>query len=295
MEVLGMISGSNQTVAVSCDGDNTASVQLSGSVGTGEVIFEASLNDTDWHEIRAVNIAGGSGAAGPFPVTKTTAAGIFRLNVAGVKTFRCRGGSWPLPATVNVSIRTKNSVNVDGTSVIVTGDIPEGSGGGSVSKPVYVGGLSANFGFSPNPGNSSVRWPMLVSRIGQVFTIGGHPNVTCKEFIAETAQSDTAIITPNANQKIVITSIEASLDADANVSVGLRVGFGEDSVPTQPADGESVSGMALSHAGLTNGSCYVRGNGTGIVAVGAASQSLRVSCSDPTGGQLRILVTYFVM
>lgn len=107
------------------------------------------------------------------------------------------------------------------------------------------------------------------------------------EFTA--AQTDTLLITASSTQQIAITELTAVVDEAVTVTgVGFRVGCGTPSTPV-------AAGVILSHAGLMPGQSISRGTGAGVIAVGDFNEDLRITCENPVGGSLRILVSYFMV
>jgi len=162
-------------------------------------------------------------------------------------------------------------------------------------NPVKVGQKALAHGASPTAVAANDRTDWYANRHGIPWVIGGHPNVVSREYVATTAQTDDPIITIATGNKIVVTMIEATIDNAVSVDVGVRIGFGTTAVPTEPTDGNTVDGVVLSHAGIAAGSGIVRGNGAGIVGVGADDADLRITNEVPTGGRLRVLVSHYVI
>jgi hypothetical protein len=103
------------------------------------------------------------------------------------------------------------------------------------------------------------------------------------------AQTDTLIITASATQQIAVTEATAVVDEAVTVTgVGFRVGLGTPGTPT-------AAGVVLSHAGLMPGQQVSRGTGSGIIAQGDFNEDLRITCENPVGGSLRVLVSYFLV
>ena len=80
----------------------------------------------------------------------------------------------------------------------------------------------------------------------------------------------------------------ALCDAANTVNVGVRAGFGAATTPT-------TTGVVLTHPGIAPGSGYTRGAGSGILGVGADGEDLRTTLTVPTGGSIRLLVSYFTI
>ena len=103
------------------------------------------------------------------------------------------------------------------------------------------------------------------------------------------AQTDTLIITASATQQVAITEITVVVDEAVTVTgVGFRIGHGTPGTPT-------AAGVVLSHAGLMPGQSVSRGTGAGVLAVGDFNEDLRITCENPVGGSLRVIVSYFIV
>ena len=152
-------------------------------------------------------------------------------------------------------------------------------------NPLKIGAKAIAHGTNPTAVDAAERTDLYANRAGVLFTIGGHPNIVTLELAATAAQTDVAIVTAGAGTKIVTTEIEALCDNANTVDVGVRVGFGAANTPT-------TTGVVLTHPGIAPGSGVVRGAGSGILGVGADGEDLRVTAETPTGGNLRILVSY---
>lgn len=154
---------------------------------------------------------------------------------------------------------------------------------------VAVGGQAIAHGTNPTAVSAAAdrtRW--YFNRAGVPFVIGGHPNIVTLEAAYTAAQTDAAIVTIGAGLKIVVTEIEALCDNANTVNVACRVGFGTANTPT-------TTGVVLTHPGIAPGTGVVRGNGSGILGVGADNEDLRITCGVPTTGSIRILVSYYTI
>jgi len=83
------------------------------------------------------------------------------------------------------------------------------------------------------------------------------------------------------------------LDEATTVGVKVRAGFGATSVPNEATAG--VSGMIASHPGLVPGGGFVVGDGSGIIAVGAAGEDPFIETEAATGGDLFTTITYYLV
>lgn len=123
--------------------------------------------------------------------------------------------------------------------------------------------------------------------------LAGPADTVTKEWTFTTAQTDFALVSVGAGNKIVVTSISATLDEATTVSgVGIRIGFAATTLPGTSTTG--ATGIFLSHPGLVPGSGLVLGNGAGIIGQGGDAEDIRASFEVPTGGSLRIVISYSV-
>jgi hypothetical protein len=186
------------------------------------------------------------------------------------------------------------TISVDGT---VTANAGTGTRdvGGNVAhdaadsgNPVKVGQKAVAHGANPTAVAAGDRSDWYANRHGIPFVLGGHPNAITLEAASTAAQTDTAIITVGAGNKIVVTQIAVVADNANTVDVGFRVGFGAANTPT-------TTGVVLTHPGLAAGSGFSRGDGSGLLGIGADGEDLRITSEVPTTGSIRVLVTYFTI
>jgi len=162
-------------------------------------------------------------------------------------------------------------------------------------SPVKIGHQAAIFSAAPPTVSAdSDRVNSIATVEGIQFTLGGHPDIITREWMTTGAQTNDPIIDAvTAPDKIVITAIEVLNDVGSTGDPQVRIGFGAASVPAEPTTGNSVVGVVLSHPGIAAGSGVIRGSGSGVLAVGAAGEELRITCASPTG-QLTVIVTYWL-
>lgn len=172
----------------------------------------------------------------------------------------------------------------DGASV--SGDVAHDSA--DAGEPVKVGAVAIAHGTNPTAVAAADRTNLYANRAGIPFFIGGHPNIITLEAAYTAAQTDTAIVTVGAGTKIVVTQIQVVADEANTVSVGFRVGFAAATTPT-------TTGVVLTHPGMVPGAGVSRGDGGAIIGVGADGEDLRITSEAPTGGSIRVLVSYFTI
>ncbi len=159
--------------------------------------------------------------------------------------------------------------------------------GADSGNPIKVGGKAIAHGANPSAVAAGDRTDLYANRHGIPFMIGGHPNIVTVRANSASAQTNVVVITAGgAGNKIVVTSCDAMLSADCSVNVDVRVGFGAAATPT-------TTGVVLSHPAMVKGSGIQRGNGSGILGVGADNENLYVTNTVPTGGDIDILVSYY--
>jgi hypothetical protein len=155
-------------------------------------------------------------------------------------------------------------------------------------NPHKIGGRAIAHSTNPTAVAAADRTDWLFNRAGIPWVMGGHPNIVTIEAAYTSAQTDAAIVTISTGMKIVVTQIQATCDNANTVDTGLRVGFGTANTPT-------TTGVVLTHPGIPAGSGVSRGDGSGIIGIGADNEDLRITSEAPTTGSLRILVAYYTV
>lgn len=167
--------------------------------------------------------------------------------------------------------------------------------GGSVAhddvdagNPVKLGAKAIAHGSNPTAVAAGDRTDVYANRHGILFTIGGHPNIITLEYATTGAQTNTAIVTVSAGTRIVVTQAQV-IAANANTAFPqVRVGFGTSTTPT-------TTGVILTHPGVPAGGGISRGDGGAIIGIGADDEDVRITCDAPTGGSLRVMLSYWTM
>lgn len=155
-------------------------------------------------------------------------------------------------------------------------------------NPVKQGARAVAHGANPSAVAAADRTDLLANRHGIPFVLGGHPNIVTIEAAYTGAQTDTAIVTVSAGTKIVVTQAQVITDNANTAFPQVRIGFGTANTPT-------TTGVVLTHPGLPAGGGVSRGDGSGILGIGADNEDLRITCGAPTGGSLRALISYFTV
>ncbi len=184
---------------------------------------------------------------------------------------------------------------VDGSNnAIVVGNVAHD--GVDASNPVKVGHKAIAHGANPTAVAAADRTDSYANRHGIPFVIGGHMNVITKEWkfaAADGAQTNAALITVSAGTKIVVTGATVTADNANTVNVDVRIGFATATLTAISTSG--VTGIVLSHPGIAAGSGVSRGDGSGILGIGADDEDLRITSASPTTGSIRVVVTYYTI
>lgn len=155
-------------------------------------------------------------------------------------------------------------------------------------NPIKLGQKAVAHGANPTAVAAADRTDWYANRAGVPFVIGGHPNSITRRDNFTAAQTNTALVTVGAGLKIVVTQIMITADNANTVDVQARVGFATVTTPT-------AAGVVASHPGIPAGGGFVRGDGSGILGVGADDEDLRITSEVPTGGSIDVVITYFTI
>lgn len=178
-------------------------------------------------------------------------------------------------------------------NALVVGNIAHD--GVDAGAPIKFGGKALDVGTTPTAVAANDRTNATFLRNGVQLVLGGDANIISKNLNvtdADGAQTDTALVTVSAGTAIVVTKVSVMVDSatTATGGVAVRIGFGTANVPAVDSNG-----IILAHPGIAAGSGVVEGNGAGIIGIGASNEDLRVTCEDPVGGNIDIIVTYFTI
>lgn len=108
----------------------------------------------------------------------------------------------------------------------------------------------------------------------------------------DNAQADAALLTVAAPNRIVLTALQVLAAGSNTVDVAVRVGLGLVAVPAPTLAGTDK--IALDHPGIKAGGGVAVGDGSGVLAIGAADEDLRLTCADPVGGAITVTYSYYL-
>jgi transcriptional regulator of NAD metabolism len=172
----------------------------------------------------------------------------------------------------------------DGASV--SGDVAHDTA--DAGEPVKVGHKAIAHGTNPTDVAANDRTDWYSNRAGIPWVIGGHPNKVTIRANYTGAQTNAAIVTVAASNKIVVTRCSVMADNANSVDVQARIGFATATTPT-------TTGVVLSHPGIAAGSGVVEGSGAGMLGVGADNEDLRITSEVPTSGSIDVVVSYYTI
>jgi hypothetical protein len=192
---------------------------------------------------------------------------------------------------VKLAIATDGSrtlIPADANGIAVQGSAAHDAA--SAGNPVRVGLEAIAHGTNPTAVTAADVTDWYANRAGVPFVMGGHPNVLAlKHTTITTAVTDAAIITVASGLKIVVTSFQVTLDNASTVFPSVLLGFGATNTPT-------TTGVIGAHGGVPAGGGFGRGDGSGIIGVGADGEDLRVTTvGNATGNGLQITVSYYTI
>jgi len=166
----------------------------------------------------------------------------------------------------------------------------------ATGNPLTMGVTALAYGADPTAVTAGDVTRAHANRDGVLFVLGGHPNIQTYEFQvqdADGAQTDLAMATCGTGCKVVVTEADVTCDPDTSDDTSMRMGFGTANVPSGAHTG--TAGVVLAWDGIPQGGGRIRGDGSGIIGVGADGEDLRLTIADPVGGSCNVLVSYFTI
>lgn len=158
-----------------------------------------------------------------------------------------------------------------------------------------IGFQTIAHGTNPTQVAAAKRSVAYANRHGIPFVIAGHPNIITrsnKVLASDGAQTDAALVSVAAGLKIVLTQISVVCDAANTVNVAVRIGFGTATIPASALAGTAA---IVLEGNFAPGAGIQKGNGAGMIAVGADDFDLRLTCGSPTGGTLWVSYSYYTI
>lgn len=184
--------------------------------------------------------------------------------------------------------------SVSNSSLQVTGGVAHD--GVDAGNPIKIGARAIAHGTNPTAVAAADRTDLLANRAGVQFVIGGHPNVVSYAMSITTAVSNTVIgPTIASGSKFVVTGITVILDNASTVFPSVVIGFGTASTPAI-ATTPGTAKIVFAHPSCPAGGGGSRGDGSGIIGIGADDEELRVTTVGNAGGNgIYIVVTGYTI
>jgi hypothetical protein len=225
--------------------------------------------------------------------TDATITGIATMWEDTGDTLRPVSATFPLPVQMpNEGQQTMaNSISVavasDQSTLPVEGEAAHDDSAANI-KPVLGGLYGVDHGANPTAVAAGDLTRAMASRAGIPFVIGGHPNIITISASYAATQADVVIISASAGTKIILTSLALYADGGGTGPLDVQIGFHTATVQATKA--------IIDHPGLVKGSGVVLGNGSGIIAIGADDEDLRIDAIGfGTGDELTVCVSYYTV
>ncbi len=247
--------------------------------GTNAIGKSAANSGIDIGDVDVTSIVPGVGATnlGKAEDAAHTSGdtGVMALGVGNVaqSSFAADGDYIPLAVDLKGNLMIGGNIAHDGVDA---------------GNPTLNGYRAIAHGANPTAVAAADRTVGFANRHGIPFVIGGHPNIITLRTNYTGAQTNAALVTVATGLKIVVTECSVLADNANTVNVQARVGFATATTPTG-------AGTVLSHPGIAPGSGVGRGNGSGMIGVGADDEDLRITSTVPTGGSIDVMVSYYTI
>lgn len=189
------------------------------------------------------------------------------------------------------------TINVDASGrlwVNPQGDVAHD--GADTGNPLKVGGKAIAHGTNPTAVAAGDRTDYYANRAGIPFHIGGHPNVIARSNLitdSDGAQTDASLAgSIGSGTKVVITRMSIYCDHANTGDTAVKVGFGASTLASSALAGTNA---IIFEGSFDGGAGITIGDGSGIIAIGGDGEELRLTCADPTGGNLTISYSYYTI
>ncbi len=202
-----------------------------------------------------------------------------------------------------VTVTASNALKIDGSAVTqpVSGSVSTATAGDvahsatDAGNPVKIGGKAVAHGTNPTAVDAGERTDLYANRHGIPFGIGGHPNVITSSARITGANTDVAIIagTISSGTKIVVTRLTITVSNATTINTGIKIGFGTATITADSTT--SAAGVIVDNDGFPPGGGVNIGDGSGIIAVGADGEELRITNDAPTSGAIHVSCTYYTI
>ena len=201
-----------------------------------------------------------------------------------------------LPAALGANGGLKIEGVASGTVVPISGTVTASNTAGDIAhdgvnsgNPVQIAVEAIAHGTNPTAVAAADRTKLYANRAGIPFVIGGHPNIKTVRQTFTTGITDDSTMTGTiaAGTKVVVTQLMVTMDNANTVFPSVLIGFGATNTPT-------TTGVLASHPGVPAGGGFSRGDGSGMLGVGADGEEVRVTTvGTVTAGH--IVMSYYTI
>jgi hypothetical protein len=114
-----------------------------------------------------------------------------------------------------------------------------------------------------------------------------------KEWMFDTAQTDFKLEDVATGFEMIVSYCQVTVANGVTNDVAIRIGMATATLPAETVNSATGNlNMVLSHPGIAPGGGAVVTNGGAPIAKGEDGADLRMTCSEPTGGQVRVIVSF---
>jgi hypothetical protein len=117
--------------------------------------------------------------------------------------------------------------------------------------------------------------------------------VITKSWVFTAAQTNTSLETVGGSVRMAVTYACVTCANSNTGDVSARIGFAATTLPAESATG--ADGMFFEHGGIAHGGGALAANGGEMIAVGDAGIPPRFTCSAPTGGSVRLVMSWRIL
>lgn len=196
-----------------------------------------------------------------------------------------RNGAQCVQITASGAIIPGDATN--GLKVQAAGDIAHGSS--DSGNPVKQGRVAIAHGTDPTAVSAGQRTNIYANAAGIPFVIGGHPNVKTIRYSFTASVSNQPVIAGVGGTRIIVTAFMFTIDNATTVFPLVFLGFGTTTTPT-------TTQVIGAHPAIPAGGGFSRGDGSGIIGIGASGDSLLITTSGTVGGGgAYLVVTYYTI
>jgi hypothetical protein len=108
-----------------------------------------------------------------------------------------------------------------------------------------------------------------------------------------TAQTNAALETVGGSNRMAVIYASVTCANSNTADVSVRIGFAAATLPAESSAGADA--MFFEHGGIAKGGGAIAANGGAALAVSDFGVGPRLTCSVPTGGDIRVVMAWRVL